>query len=307
MTPLLIMGPTGSGKSELALALAERLNAVIINADASQVYRDLSVLSARPGAADEARAPHRLYGFVDAGERYSAGKWIEAALAEIKAARAQKKRAILVGGTGLYFKALTEGLAETPPVPDEVRAALGAALKAEGIEALHARLPAEDAARIRPSDTARVLRALEVLEVTGGSIFEWRQATQPALTAWVGLALTPDREALYARLDARFEAMLAAGALEEAHALMARGLDRDLPAMKALGAPWLMAHLRGEMSRERAVDLAKRDTRRYAKRQFTWIAGQMRAWPKSTDFALTPRLETIFALLGGVDGALSVN
>lgn len=307
MKPLLIMGPTGGGKSALALALAEKLNGVIINADASQVYRDLRVLSARPSKAEEARAPHRLYGFVDASERYSTGKWIEDALGEIKNARAHKQTPILVGGTGLYFRALTEGLAEIPPIPDEVRAALAAALKAEGIEALHARLAEEDAARIRPTDTTRVLRALEVLEVTGGSIFELREATQPALKEWIGVALTLDREALYQRLDARFDAMMAEGALDEVKALAARNLNPDLPAMKAMGAPWLMAHLRGELALERATELAKRDTRRYAKRQFTWIGGQMRTWAKIEDEGLPERLAAVFALTGGVDGPLSVN
>ena len=307
MKPLLIMGSTGSGKSALALAVAEKLGGVIINADALQIYRDLAVLSARPGREDEARAQHKLYGFVDADERFSTGKWLDAALAEIKAAKAHKQQPILVGGTGLYFRALTEGLAEIPLIPDEVRQTLGAALKAEGVAALHARLSEQDSARIRPTDTTRVLRALEVLEVTGGSIFELQEATSPALKEWIGIALTPDREALYAALDARFEAMMAAGALDEARALMARGLNRDLPAMKALGAPHLMAHLRDEMALTSAVDLAKRDTRRYAKRQFTWISGQMRSWPKSTDSALEARLEAVFALMGSVDGALSVN
>ena len=307
MMPLLIFGPTGSGKSALAIALAAELSGVVINADASQVYRDLRVLSARPSPEDEARAPHVLYGFVDAAERYSTGRWLDDALGAIKAANAKKQMPILVGGTGLYFKALTEGLAEVPPIPDEVRAALGAALQARGAAALHAQLAEEDAERIRPTDTARILRALEVLEVTGGSLRELQQSTSPAIKEWRGIALTPDRAKLYETVDARFDAMMAAGALEEARTLAARRLNSDLPAMKALGGPALMAHLRGELDLPHAVERAKRDTRHYAKRQFTWMGGQLNAWGKVKAERLDERLAAAIAVLQGVDDRLSAN
>lgn len=300
------MGPTASGKSALALALAEKLGGVIINADASQMYRDLRLLSARPSAQEEARAPHRLYGVIDGAERYSTGRWLGDAVAAIR--EAKDRTPILVGGTGLYFKALTEGLVEAPEIPDEVRQALGEELERVGLEALHARLDPEDAERIRPSDTARVLRALEILEVTGGSFAELRQTkAAPALKSWVGVALTPDRERTYNAIDQRFDRMIAAGALEEIRALAARDLHPDLPVMKALGAPWLIQHVRGEMALSRAVELAKRDTRRYAKRQFTWMGGQMRAWPKIEAEPLTDRLGAVFALLDGIDGKVSIN
>jgi tRNA dimethylallyltransferase len=304
--PILIMGPTASGKSALALALAEKLGGIIINADASQVYRDLRLLSARPSAEDEARAPHKLFGVIDGAERYSTGRWLDDAIAAIR--ETKDKTPIIVGGTGLYFKALTEGLVEAPEIPDEVRDALGKELDRVGVEVMHGRLDPEDAERIRPSDTARVLRALEILEVTGGSFAELQETkAPPALKSWVGVALTPDRERTYATIESRFDQMIAAGALEEIRALAARDLNPDLPVMKALGAPWLIQHVRGELSLDRAVELAKRDTRRYAKRQFTWMGGQMRGWPKIEAESLTERIEAVFALLSGIDGNVSIN
>mgnify|MGYP000882931737 CR=1 FL=1 len=302
MRALLIMGPTASGKSALALALAGALNGEIINADSMQVYRDFRILTARPSAAEEAQAPHHLYGHVDAAALYSVGRWLTDACAAIDAARGRGRTPILVGGTGLYFKALTQGLADIPAADPETRAALRDRARKEGAPALHAELAARDsitAARLQPNDAPRILRALEVLETSGESISALHANTTPALArdAWTGLALTPPREALYAAIDARFETMLSAGALDEARAFAARALDPALPAMKAHGAPALIAHLRGEISLAEAAAIAQRDTRRYAKRQFTWIAGQMPDWPRVAETAPGARLAAARALI----------
>ncbi len=296
------MGPTASAKSALALALAERIGGEIVNADSMQVYRDFRILTARPTPEEEARAPHHLYGHVDAGELYSTGRWLADALTAIKAIRARGATPILVGGTGLYFKALTHGLADIPTADPELRAALRERAEKEGAPALHAELAARDpqtASRLEPNDAPRILRALEVLETTGESISALHANTRPALAAdaWRGVALTPEREALYAAINARFDKMLAAGALDEVRAFAARGLDATLPAMKAHGAPALMAHLRGEVSLFEAAEIGKRDTRRYAKRQFTWIAGQMPDWPRIAAVDLESRVQAARTLL----------
>ncbi len=301
MRALLILGPTASGKSALALALAEKLGGEIVNADSMQVYRDLRVLTARPTPEEEARAPHHLYGYVDAAERFSTGRWLADALAAIADIRARGKTPIVVGGTGLYFKALTQGLAPASPADEETRARLMAELKEQGAPALHARLETLDpdaAARIQPADAPRILRALEVAE-SGVTLSELHAQTESSFTDWVGVALTPPREPLYASIEARFEMMLANGALDEARALAARGLDPLLPAMKAHGMPWLAAHFRGEMSLAAAADLGKRDTRRYAKRQFTWIAHQTSDWPRIAETQLEARVSTALRALSG--------
>lgn len=296
------MGPTASGKSALALAVAERIGGEIVNADSMQVYRDFRILTARPTPEEERQAPHHLYGHVDAAELYSTGRWLADALAAIADIRARGATPILVGGTGLYFKALTQGLADIPAADPEVRAELRARAEREGAPALHAELAARDpqtAARLEPNDAPRVLRALEVLATTGESIGALQAATKPALAreAWAGIALTPEREALYAAIDRRFDAMLAQGALEEVRAFAARGLDLSLPAMKAHGAPALMAHLRGELSLADAAEIGKRDTRRYAKRQFTWISGQMSDWPRVSATDVESRVAAVRAAL----------
>lgn len=293
---LLIMGPTASGKSALALALAERIGCEIVNADSMQVYRDFRVLTARPSFDEEAQAPHHLYGHVDASERYSTGRWLTDALAAISKIRARNKTPILVGGTGLYFKALTQGLAEMPSVDPELRATLTERAAKEGAPALHAELAKLDpqtAARLEPNDVPRIIRALEVIETTGESIASFQANTKPALkpNEWRGLALTPEREALYAAINTRFDHMLAAGALDEVRAFCARALDPTLPAVKAHGAPALSAHLRGEMTLAAATEIAQRDTRRYAKRQFTWIANQMPDWRGVSENTLPQRIE----------------
>lgn len=299
---LLIMGPTASGKSALALALAERIGGEIINADSMQVYRDFRILTARPSLEEEAQAPHHLYGHVDAAERYSTGRWLTDALAAIADIRARGQTPILVGGTGLYFKALTQGLAEMPSIDPELRGALQERAATEGAPALYAELAKLDpqtAARLEPNDTPRIIRALEVIETTGESITSFQANTKPALAdhEWRGLALTPDREALYAAINTRFDKMLEQGALDEVRAFAARNLDPTLPATKAHGAPALTAYLRGEISLAAATEIGQRDTRRYAKRQFTWIANQMPAWPRIAASALNDRVTAAQALL----------
>ena len=282
--PVLIAGPTASGKSALALALAERLGGTIVNADSMQVYRDLRIITARPSAEEEARAPHRLYGHVDAAENYSVGRWcidVRVAIAEISDAG---RLPILVGGTGLYFKALTQGLAAVPPVPVEIRVAVRARLEAEGPDALHALLRTRDPAmadRLKPGDRTRVARALEVIEATGRSLADWQREGMPAILdpeRAIKIFLLPEREELRRRIDGRFDAMLAAGALGEVRALDARGLDPLLPVMKAHGVPWLRRHLRGEITLAAAAEGGKHDTRRYTKRQLTWFRHQMPGW-----------------------------
>ncbi len=277
---ILIAGPTASGKSALALALAEKLGGEVLNADSMQVYRDLRIITARPTPDEERRVPHRLYGHVDAAENYSTGRWCADADAALAAARAAGKAAIVIGGTGLYFSALTRGLAAVPPIPAEIRKAVRARLESEGAPALHAELAARDpasAARLSASDRARVTRALEVVLATGRSLFDWHDDNKPATLDLAHVAkvfLMPERDELLKRIDARFDAMMAAGALEEVRALAARGLDPNLPAMKAHGVPWLVRTLKGEIALAEAVEGGKRDTRHYTKRQGTWFRNQ---------------------------------
>jgi tRNA dimethylallyltransferase len=281
---ILIAGPTASGKSALALAMAERHGGVIVNADSMQVYRDLRIITARPSVADEARAPHRLYGHVDAAENYSVGRWCQDARAVLEQAKSAGRVPILVGGTGLYFKALTHGLSAVPPTPPDIRAAVRARCDAEGAAALHAELVRRDpamAARLRPGDRMRLARALEVLEATGRSLADWHRDGMPAILdpdEAVKIFLVVDRAELYRRIDARFDAMLTAGALDEVRVLADRRLDPLLPAMKAHGVPWLRRHLAGEISLETAAAGGKQDTRRYTKRQATWFRNQMPGW-----------------------------
>jgi tRNA dimethylallyltransferase len=279
---ILIAGPTASGKSALALELAEKRGGIVINADSMQVYRDLRIITARPSAEDEQCAAHRLYGHVDAAENYSVGAWCADATAALEAARSEGRAAIVVGGTGLYFSALTGGLAAVPKIPAEIRDAVRARLAGEGVAALHAELKVHDpimAARLMPGDRSRITRALEVVLATGRSLAQWHeQGNKPASLGAAHAAkvfLNPSREALGRQIDARFDAMVAAGAIEEVRTLAARNLGADLPAMKAHGVPWLVRHLRGEIGLGDAVDGAKRDTRQYTKRQATWFRNQL--------------------------------
>jgi tRNA dimethylallyltransferase len=298
---ILIAGPTASGKSAVALALAEEHGGTIINADSMQVYRDLRVITARPTPAEEGRVPHLLYGHVDAAENYSAGRWcvdVSAAIAEVNRSR---RLPIIVGGTGLYFKALTRGLSAVPPIPPEIRTNVRKRLNTEGIAAIYAELRWRDpgcAQRLMPNDRARVTRALEVILATGRSLTDWhRDRMKPALAPdrAVKIFLDVDRAELYRRIDARFETMLAAGALDEVRALDRRGLPPALPAMKAHGVPWLIRHVRGQIDRAAAAAEAKRDTRRYSKRQATWFRHQLPDW---TWVAADKALDEIRRVLG---------
>ncbi len=278
---ILIAGPTASGKSALALALAEKLGSEIINADSMQVYRDLRIITARPTPDEERRVPHRLYGQVDAAENYSAGRWCTDAAAVLAATRQESRPAIIVGGTGLYFNALTRGLAAVPPIPAKIRNDVRARLASEGPAALHAELTARDpaaGARLMPGDRARVTRALEVVLATGRSILDWHEENMPAslnLARAAKVFLMPARDQLLRNIDARFDAMIAAGALDEVRALAARKLDPSLPAMKAHGVPWLIRYLNGEVTLAEAAEHAKLETRQYTKRQATWFRNQL--------------------------------
>lgn len=279
--PLLIVaGPTASGKSALAVDAAAAFDGVVVNADSLQVYRELRILTARPSVADEARAPHRLFGVLPAAERCSAGRWLEMAVAEIEAAWAAGRLPIVAGGTGLYLGALTGGLAPVPDIPEDVRAEARARhgrLGGEGFRAELAKLDAQSASALPAGDTQRLIRAWEVVRATGRTLPEWqRESTKPGLHARTAtLVLTPPRDALYAAIDARFEAMVAAGAVDEVRALLDLGLDPGLPAMKAVGVRELAAHLRGEATLEAAIGAASRASRNYAKRQMTWLRHRM--------------------------------
>jgi tRNA dimethylallyltransferase len=281
---ILIAGPTSSGKSALAVELAERHRGTVLNADSMQVYGDLRIITARPTASDEAWVPHRLYGHVDAAENYSVGRWCRDVQSALDETRRDGRLPILVGGTGLYFKALTQGLSAVPLTPPEVRDAVRRRSDAEGAPELHAELARRDpemAGRLKPGDKMRICRALEVLEATGRSLSDWHREGMPAILdpgQAVKLFLDVDRAELHRRIDTRFDLMLTAGALDEVRALAARGLDPMLPAMKAHGVPWLRRHLAGEIGLEEAAMGGKLDTRRYTKRQVTWFRHQMPGW-----------------------------
>src|SRR5437899_1362445 len=258
---VLIAGPTASGKSALALELAQKAGGIVINTDSMQVYRDLRIITARPTRCEEARAPHRLYGHVDAAVNFSAGAWVTDAAKVLAEARAQNRLPIFVGGSGLYFKALTRGLSAVPPIATEVRDGVRARLERDGVEALHAELALKDpisAERLKPRDRTRIARALEVVEATGRSLTDWHREGLPPLLPpgeFSAVFLAPEREELYARIDARFDAMLEAGALAEVERPAGRNLDPLLPAMKAHGVPALIRHLRGELTRVEAAEI----------------------------------------------------
>ena len=277
---ILIAGPTASGKSALAMRLAEQLDGVVLNADSMQVYRDLRIITARPSAEEEAAYPHRLFGHVDAAANYSVARWLTDATREIASLEAEGRLPIVVGGTGLYFRALTEGLSDIPPVPEAVRAELREWAEERAAEEIHARLASVDpvsAARLRPSDPQRNLRALEVFLATGQPLSVFHDRRSGAIldiVSCVAVFLEPDRDALRQRIDARFDAMMETGSIDEVAALMRRGLDPALPAMRAHGVPGLIRALRNEISMEEAVAIGKADTRRYAKRQHTWFRHQ---------------------------------
>ncbi|MFM8377224.1 MAG: tRNA (adenosine(37)-N6)-dimethylallyltransferase MiaA [Phenylobacterium sp.] len=284
----LIAGPTASGKSALALRLAQAVGGEILGADALQVYRDLPVLTAAPGADDLAARPHHLVGTVDAAEPWSTGRWLSAARDVIDRLAARGTDVIIAGGTGLYFEALVNGLADIPAVPAGVRAEAGEDYSRLGEAAFRKRLAGVDPAaaeRILPGDRQRLCRAWEVFAATGRPLSAWQADTAGGLAAgsWRGVRLMPPREALYRRGDARFEAMVAGGAVEEVRALIDRRLDPALPACKAVGVRPLAAFLSGETTLEAAIAGGQRETRNYVKRQEVWLRGRMADWPAVTD------------------------
>jgi tRNA dimethylallyltransferase len=279
---VLIAGPTASGKSGLALALARETGGTIVNADSMQVYRDLRIITARPAPEEETQVPHRLYGHVDAAENYSVGRWLADIGPVLDEVWASGRVPILAGGTGLYFKALTQGLSAVPPIPPDIRSRVRARLEAEGPAALHADVLARDPqTQLGSHDRTRIARALEVLEATGRPLSDWHREGLPPLIDAAGAVkvfLAPERDELRQRISARFDGMLEAGALDEVRRLGSRKLDPLLPAMKAHGVPWLIRHLAGEITLAEAAEGAKNDTRRYTKRQFTWARHQLPDW-----------------------------
>jgi tRNA dimethylallyltransferase len=301
--PILIAGPTASGKSALALAIAEHVGGVIINADSMQVYRELRVLTARPDPEEEARVPHALYGFVPAAEAYSTGRFVADVTKAIAEARETGRRPIIVGGTGLYFKALLEGLSPIPRIDEATREHWRAEAARRGAEALHRELEGRDpemAARLAPADTQRIVRALEVLDATGRSLAEWQTLRgTPVVDAAdaVRLRVTIERAELHARADARFDGMIANGALDEVRTLAALGLDPELPAMRAIGVRPLLSVVRGESTIDAAIEAAKRETRQYVKRQDTWARRYMISWRSIEKKYMESNMRDIFAFI----------
>lgn len=284
---VLIAGPTASGKSSLALKLAERTGGIVVNVDSMQVYRDLRILTARPTLQEEAVATHCLYGFVDGVENFSVLRWLEALRSVLAQAQAAGQLPILVGGSGLYFRAALEGLSAIPPVPEDVRSRVRAEAVDQTTAALHRRLAQFDpktAQDLVPNDRQRILRALEVVEATGQSIRDFQGKREAGLIdphRSVRLFLHPDRAWLTARIDRRFHEMIEAGAMKEVEQLAERRLDPALPVMRAHGVPALIASLRGEIALDAAIAKGQADTRAYAKRQVTWFRHQMEGWLSS--------------------------
>ncbi len=286
----LIAGPTASGKSALALALAQAFGGAVINADSMQIYRDLRIITARPTPEEENRAPHFLFGTVDGAVNYSVGRWLDDISATL-AKLSPELTPIIVGGTGLYFKAALQGLSDMPAVPPEARDRVRAHARGKTPQSLHDELMARDpltAARLRPTDPQRILRALEILEATGRPLASFHDArSKPLLDATRTRCffIAPERAELYARIDRRFDFMMAAGALEEVRTLHARALDPALPVMRAHGVPHLVAYLEGRLGLDEAITRGKLDTRHYAKRQFTFARHQLRGfhWLTSAD------------------------
>jgi tRNA dimethylallyltransferase len=293
---IVIAGPTASGKSGFALAIAEEFDGVVINADSMQVYDVLRVITARPGPEDEARVPHRVYGVLSPAIACSAALWKDLAAAEMQAAWASGKLPVVVGGTGLYLRTLMHGISPIPDIPEDLRAEARDRLAQMGNAAFHAELAACDpvmAARLDPANSQRLARAWEVLAATGRSLAEWQAAPPEGAVAarWLTYSLQPPREALYANCDRRFAQMLEQGALDEVAALLALKLDPALPAMKALGVPELAALLNGEIDRSEAMARATQATRNYAKRQLTWFRHQL-GNPEAVSAQLSKSLTT---------------
>jgi len=300
---ILIAGPTASGKSALAMALAQRLDGEIVNADAQQIYQALPLLTARPGPDDQAKVPHHLVAVASPDQSWSVGHWLRACMTALADIQGRGRPAIIVGGTGLYFSALTRGLADIPPVPKPIRDALEAQLDRGGEAEFRialAKLDPVAEARIAPADRQRLIRALSVARATGKSLSQWQADTRPALAPqdWQGLVIQPDRKALYRRCDDRLSAMVAAGVLAEVADLMAMRLNPALPALKAVGFREFAAHLTGEVSLDDALAAAQMQTRRYAKRQLTWFRNQTPEWTRLTSPSADEAERLIFASRG---------
>ncbi|MBL0925405.1 MAG: tRNA (adenosine(37)-N6)-dimethylallyltransferase MiaA [Sphingomonadaceae bacterium] len=299
----LIAGPTASGKTALALHLAKSHNIVIINADSAQVYSDLPVLSAQPTPEEQASAQHRLFGYLDGSEPCSAARWAADAKIAIEEAHAGGATPFVVGGTGLYMRTLLDGIAPIPHIDPALRATIRKLPAAQAYTQLQRRDPAA-AARLAPTDSSRIARALEVVECTGRSITEWRTEKVGGIADQVALnplLLLPPRDWLYARCDARFEAMMAGGAIDEVKALLARGLPDDAPVMRAIGVPEISDLLARNIDRSEALALGKIATRQYAKRQFTWFRNQAPIhwcrWSEEINDSFIAKIETIFQYL----------
>ncbi|MDM7985195.1 MAG: tRNA (adenosine(37)-N6)-dimethylallyltransferase MiaA [Maricaulis sp.] len=300
---LLIAGPTAAGKTALAIEAARRLDGEIINADSMQIYEGLPIITACPDEDERAAAPHHLFGTVDPGLRWSVGEWSQSALARFDDIVSRGKTPILVGGTGLYFNALTIGLAPVPEISPGTRAKAARLLEEGGLDAVRAEAERQDpvsAAKVKPADRQRLLRLVEVGWETGRALSSYHADTTPVLgeRAWRGIVIEPNRQALYDRIDLRFDLMLDRGALEEVAAFKDRGLAPDLPAMKALGVPQLIAHLAGELELTAAIEIAKRESRRYAKRQMTWFRNQQASWDRVTALHKDDARKQLAALLG---------
>jgi tRNA dimethylallyltransferase len=281
MPPIVIAGPTASGKSGVAIALAERIGGTVVNADSMQVYRDLRVLTARPDAEEDARVPHRLFGHVDGADAYSAARWAD----EAKAVLAEVPRPILVGGTGLYLRTLFDGIAPVPEIDPVIRNRVRSMLVGDAHRRLQQLDPAA-ARRLAPADTTRVARALEVVISTGHPLSVWQAERRGGIghDGVVGVVLTPDRAVLGDRIAARADAMLDGGGLDEVAALLARGLDPALPVMRAIGVEALGDHLAGRTTQDATRERLVLETRQYAKRQETWFRNQApRDWHRATD------------------------
>ncbi|SKB25099.1 tRNA dimethylallyltransferase [Sphingopyxis flava] len=298
---MLIAGPTASGKSALAVALAQAVGrAQVVNADASQVYRDLAILSARPTTAEMAAVPHRLFGHVDGADAYDAARWAADARRALARAWEDEDVPILVGGTGLYLRTLLYGIAPVPDIDPAIRAEVRALPPSEAHAALE-QLDPPAAERLPPADRARVSRALEVVRATGRTLFDWQQTREGGIAsdvALIPLVLLPPREWLRARCDARLEAMFEAGAAEEVAALIARDLDPDLPVMRAIGVPQVAAWLQGRIPHEEALARAQAATRQYAKRQYTWFRHQPpQDWPREEESLSVDSISKIATIL----------
>ncbi|WP_438850837.1 tRNA (adenosine(37)-N6)-dimethylallyltransferase MiaA [Brevundimonas nasdae] len=281
----LIAGPTASGKSALALKMARETGAVIINADSQQLYADLRILTARPTIEEEAQADHRLYGVADAADAWSVGRWSRAVKKLLENLQDDGRQAIVIGGTGLYFTALTKGLADIPFVPLDVREALEATYQTDGEAAFRAKLEIVDqasACKIEKGDRQRMIRAMGVYTVSGRSLSDWKQDTQPLIStqSWKGIVVEPDRQHLYYRCDERAKLMMNSGAIDEVVTLDARNLPSNLPSMKAVGFQQILSFARGDTTRKEALESLAQSTRQYAKRQLTWFRNQTADWPR---------------------------